>query len=427
MKSTIFYSWQSDLENSTNRTFLKDCISDAIRSINKKNKYQYELVIDEATKREPGTPGIADTILNKIDNCKVFICDISTINSDSENRKTPNPNVLIEAGYAIKSLGWNRVICIINNHYGSVDSVPFDLKHRRIFQYSLEKNDSQKKNIARTFINNIESAIENIIDTISNIEINIDFAYSKNQQNLGSNLEFNVENIVPCSKDDFLNSLKPEDIGYKSPSDNKRLIFSIKTNNNDWNSYLIELYKEKINLQNRKTGIAYIQSVGTYDNRLYFEQALDYYSFTKNIRPFNLCISNNGNKTASNIEIEMIVDKHFNLQLFDEKTFPNKPKSSTFPIISSSSIDSHYDIWIKETIEKYIIQCVFLNVQPHKTCFSENCFYILSKSNSNIILNTKIYADNITPIEKEMKISFNVLERPITKGEIINLNKLIPL
>ena len=33
MKRTIFYSWQSDLSNSTNRGFIEECIEKAIKEI----------------------------------------------------------------------------------------------------------------------------------------------------------------------------------------------------------------------------------------------------------------------------------------------------------------------------------------------------------------------------------------------------------
>ncbi len=100
--------------------------------------FQLEFNIDRDTKSEIGTPNILESIFKKIDRSKIFIADISIINSNSSGRKCPNPNVLIELGYAARVLGWERVFCIYNTDYGSVDDLPFDLRQRRPIQYSLK-------------------------------------------------------------------------------------------------------------------------------------------------------------------------------------------------------------------------------------------------------------------------------------------------
>lgn len=109
--------------------------------------FQLEFNIDRDTKSEIGTPNILESIFKKIDRSKIFIADISIINSNSSGRKCPNPNVLIELGYAARVLGWERVFCIYNTDYGSVDDLPFDLRQRRPIQYSLKgKNKADVRN-----------------------------------------------------------------------------------------------------------------------------------------------------------------------------------------------------------------------------------------------------------------------------------------
>ena len=103
-----------------------------------------ELNIDRDTKYEVGTPNISDSIFKKIERSKIFIADISIINSGSSDRKCPNPNVLIELGYAARVLGWERIFCLYNTDYGSLEDLPFDLRQRRPIQYSLiGKNKSE--------------------------------------------------------------------------------------------------------------------------------------------------------------------------------------------------------------------------------------------------------------------------------------------
>ena len=159
MKNHIFYSWQSDLSNKSNRGFLESCIKDALKELSLSELYDIEFSIDKDTMNETGTPHIAETIFRKIEKSKLFIADVSIINSDYSGRKAPNPNVLIELGYAAKVLGWDKIICIFNTDFGSFDDLPFDIKFRRPLTYSLEgkiKND-EKKRIIQAIKSNIKS------------------------------------------------------------------------------------------------------------------------------------------------------------------------------------------------------------------------------------------------------------------------------
>jgi hypothetical protein len=147
MKNFIFYSWQSDLPNSTNRGFIESCLSLAIKNLSNSKDFHLDLNLDRDTKEELGTPDIVNTIFKKIERAKFFVADISIINPSSEDRKTPNPNVLLELGYASKVLGWERIICIFNSDYGTYEDLPFDLKFRRHISYSLngkEKSEVRK-------------------------------------------------------------------------------------------------------------------------------------------------------------------------------------------------------------------------------------------------------------------------------------------
>ncbi|MCD4821399.1 MAG: nucleotide-binding protein [Methanococcoides sp.] len=147
---TIFFSWQSDLPNNTNRNFIQKCLLKSMKKIKNEVEYSLEFNLDRDTKSELGTPDIAESIFKKIDKCSFFVADISIINGTSRKfRKTPNPNVLIELGYAAKKLGWDRIICLFNTDYGKPSDLPFDLRNRRVIQYSINSENKQvvKKNI----------------------------------------------------------------------------------------------------------------------------------------------------------------------------------------------------------------------------------------------------------------------------------------
>ena len=76
-----------------------------------------------------GSPDITQTIFDKIDKSVLFVCDISIVSSQGA-KKTPNPNVLIELGYAVSKLGWEHIICLFDSNTGSIEDLPFDLRQK---------------------------------------------------------------------------------------------------------------------------------------------------------------------------------------------------------------------------------------------------------------------------------------------------------
>jgi len=161
-KITVFYSWQSDLPKDTNQRAIASCIKQAFISIEEEHD-NIKLSLDEATRDEAGSPDIPSIIFTKISKSDIFICDVSTINnSDVTKRKTPNPNVLIELGYAIAILGWERIVMVFNKKFGSFPTdLPFDLDKRRTTSYSItDKKDKSGKN---DLTSKIYSAITTIL------------------------------------------------------------------------------------------------------------------------------------------------------------------------------------------------------------------------------------------------------------------------
>jgi hypothetical protein len=81
----------------------------------------------------PGSPAIVDTILKKIDYATIFLADLTFIGKRPDERPTPNPNVLIEYGWALKSLGLSRILTVMNTAFGEPtrESMPFDMAHLR--------------------------------------------------------------------------------------------------------------------------------------------------------------------------------------------------------------------------------------------------------------------------------------------------------
>lgn len=151
----IFYSWQSDLPKSKTRNFIRECIDEAIKLAQESEAIEAER--DEATMDTTGSPDIVATLFSKIDNCDLFISDLSLCFTEIQRseKKSPNPNVMVELGYAVKTLGWERIICLCNIDYGN--QYPFDIAHNRITNFSLEgKNKNEVKSyIAKIIFSNI--------------------------------------------------------------------------------------------------------------------------------------------------------------------------------------------------------------------------------------------------------------------------------
>jgi hypothetical protein len=158
MKLKVFYSWQSDLPNKSNRQFIMDCLEKAMESIHKDNFSISDWSIESDSRGETGTPELASAIFSKIDQCDIFIADVSIINHDSDHRKVCNPNVLIELGYASSKLGWEKILCVYNLIYGRIEDLPFDIRHRKPLIYN-----SENKLLIKVLTVQIQSIIDNHI------------------------------------------------------------------------------------------------------------------------------------------------------------------------------------------------------------------------------------------------------------------------
>ncbi|KRR05582.1 hypothetical protein CQ10_13835 [Bradyrhizobium valentinum] len=80
----------------------------------------------------------------KIAVADVFVADVSIINAGAP-RPTPNPNVLVELGYAVAQLGWDNIILVQNSAFGGPELLPFDLRGRRTVVYDASDGSDRAK------------------------------------------------------------------------------------------------------------------------------------------------------------------------------------------------------------------------------------------------------------------------------------------
>lgn len=162
MNDIIFYSWQSDLPNATNRGFIQTALENAAKAIRKDGSIHVEPVVDRDTLGIPGAPDIASTILAKIDQAEVFVCDASIISQGINSRPAPNPNVLIELGYAMKALGSERIIMVMNLAFGKPELLPFDLRMRRVISYNMPEESEDRATERKKLESSLEFGLRTI-------------------------------------------------------------------------------------------------------------------------------------------------------------------------------------------------------------------------------------------------------------------------
>jgi len=161
----IFYSWQSDLPNKTNRAFIGTALEKAAKSIKSDSSIEVDPVIDRDTNGASGSPDISDTIFSKIDKAGIYVCDVSIINKVESGRRSPNPNVLIELGYAAKSLSWDKILLVCNTAFGKIEELPFEIRGRRIISYHSPEHTEDRASERKKLENSLRSAVSQICQT----------------------------------------------------------------------------------------------------------------------------------------------------------------------------------------------------------------------------------------------------------------------
>jgi len=146
---SIFYSWQSDSPPESNKLLIRDALRAAIDS--------RDLLVpaprfESGMDGTAGSPEVATVMFEKIRACSVFVADVTLVGRITKGvgdekivKKAPNPNVSLEMGFAAATIGWDRIICVMNEAdcFGTRNEQPFDVRNRRFpIDYRLEPEDA---------------------------------------------------------------------------------------------------------------------------------------------------------------------------------------------------------------------------------------------------------------------------------------------
>lgn len=175
MPQHIFFSWQIDRLPLTGRNLIERALGDAIAAIKADAEIDpahRELAIDRDTSGVPGSPPLVETIFAKVDAATAFLSDLTYVATRADGRLMPNPNVLLEHGWALRALTWRRVISVMNIAHGSPEThlLPFDLQHfRRPILYDCP--DDADEGARRAARDHLAAALRDALRAILNDEV----------------------------------------------------------------------------------------------------------------------------------------------------------------------------------------------------------------------------------------------------------------
>lgn len=182
MKLNIFFSWQTQTNDQgfNNKEFLIECINIAYKEIQDKGKLKnvfFEL--HEGLTGESGTPSVSDKMMEQIDNCDIFIGDMTITQPNNlflkfgkilhvikGLRREPNSNVYGEFHRALgKSAEFEKQIILVMNDVNGkptedANLIPFDSRERRFPIYFHLKRNKDKEKAKKSFIQILKGALQ---------------------------------------------------------------------------------------------------------------------------------------------------------------------------------------------------------------------------------------------------------------------------
>jgi hypothetical protein len=134
----VFYAWQSDTLQRFNRHLIRFALNLAAQNISDDPVAGVRVRVDADTEGVLGHVPITETILKKIAACDVFVPDLTFVAVNEAGDLVPNPNVMLEYGYALRAKSYSVMIPVMNTAYGPAEKLPFDMGHlRHPLQYDL--------------------------------------------------------------------------------------------------------------------------------------------------------------------------------------------------------------------------------------------------------------------------------------------------
>jgi hypothetical protein len=162
----VFYAWQSDTLQRHNRFLIRMALEQAATRISADVAIGTRVRIDADTEGVVGQPPVSDTILGKIQTCDVFVPDFTFVATTEGGKLVPNPNVMLEYGYALRARGYPAMMPVMNTAYGPPEKLPFDMGHlRHPMQYLLEPRakNAERRAVRKSLSDKFEDVLRLMI------------------------------------------------------------------------------------------------------------------------------------------------------------------------------------------------------------------------------------------------------------------------
>jgi hypothetical protein len=163
----VFYAWQTDRLQRLNRHLIRIALNLAAKDISDDPSTGVQVRIESDTENELGHVPVTDTILRKIAACDAFVPDLTFVAKTEAGKLVPNPNVMLEYGYALRAKSHSVMIPVMNTAYGPPEQLPFDMGHlRHPLQYHLPvtAKNAERRAVRKALKEDIERILRLMID-----------------------------------------------------------------------------------------------------------------------------------------------------------------------------------------------------------------------------------------------------------------------
>jgi len=161
---TVFYCWQSGPPQNHGRHLIREALDQASDRLSRDAQLPFKVEIDSDTFNETGMCDIPATILKKLEKADAVVADLTFVAKTDDDKYCSNPNVLFELGFAFRSIGPERLICVMNEKHGPRQEQIFDLAHRRHpITFTSPGESSSRNRVIDKLSNDLEAALRPII------------------------------------------------------------------------------------------------------------------------------------------------------------------------------------------------------------------------------------------------------------------------
>jgi hypothetical protein len=104
--------------------------------------------------------------LKKIAACDAFVPDLTFVASTEAGKLIPNPNVMIEYGYALRARSFSVMIPVMNTAYGPAKELPFDMGHLRFpvgYNLPATARNAERRAVRKALTEELETIIRGMI------------------------------------------------------------------------------------------------------------------------------------------------------------------------------------------------------------------------------------------------------------------------